>query len=224
LPEDDEEEHLRWADWGNCDSLIFLEGEPIVITGKLGWGVSSVNLVSWIDPDGAKHPLCYLERTRKYKLKNVMPNGHDVCRVATKESANYKIWDANSTMRVDIDMNGTVDNLALRTYESGGGCGSTKQWLSKIDKQGREIPNGELAALLVKQNGPIEPRQPEGGYAPWQNIRVLVFRGKPYVVGRGEGKANMTVTSLWDKQERPWCAYQALPTHRILRYYPVETK
>lgn len=33
-PPDDSEERLRWAGWGNSDHFLFVDGEPIVLTGN----------------------------------------------------------------------------------------------------------------------------------------------------------------------------------------------
>ena len=42
----DYEEHIRWAGWGACDHFLFVDGQPIVVTGNFDYGKSEARLIA----------------------------------------------------------------------------------------------------------------------------------------------------------------------------------
>ncbi|MFH2043845.1 MAG: ankyrin repeat domain-containing protein [Pseudomonadota bacterium] len=89
-PPYDSEERFRWGGWGECDHFLFIEGEPIIVTGNFKWGLSNASFVSWLAPDGAKRALCAFDiDPAKKPTRNLMTNN------------NPKLCDAVSNNRFD---------------------------------------------------------------------------------------------------------------------------
>ena len=94
-PMEDPGEHLRWAGWGNCDHLLFVKGEPIVVNGRFFLGESSATLISWLAADGEKRPLCALNRSDKFRLVSTLNLSAAVCQAATSTKTRFLAWQTS---------------------------------------------------------------------------------------------------------------------------------
>jgi hypothetical protein len=148
-PADDEEQRLRWADWGNCDYLLWEQGEAIVVTGSFGHGRSRAVLVSWIAPDGGKRPLCYLKTEREAAAKVVKAEDPGLCNAVLDGKEDSPPWEgpvsisgsskqsrfsasAGLVAAMDLDLDGKPDLVARLEYDSGAGCGYHHEWLEHV--------------------------------------------------------------------------------------------
>lgn len=246
-PPDDEQERLRWAGWGKCDHLLFIEDEPIIVTGRFGWGESRMSLVLWLAPDGAKRALCYSTPTRKINVKTVRSDDAELCRAASEEGAvemapwpvpvavprgpralgtetrvtvsDMKFDEAWGT-RMDIDMDGKEDTIGVFDFASGAGCGSYHQWLMELTPDGSSVAKTPLNDVLRSREwGPI--KGPHWKTDDWFSVEIFQYRGKPYIRGRGMD-TSAAVMSIWGGQLQAWCEYQLLPQHHVEVYYRVE--
>jgi hypothetical protein len=239
-PLDDEDEDLRWAGWGGCDQFIYLMGQPIVVSGQFGQGRSRAGLVYWLSPDGAKRPLCVLEPTAEVKTITKLAGDKELCSAVATDVVTFMPWtedvsvsekdlkaleiraDSARGTKIDIDRDGKREFIAVLDYASGGGCGSYHQWLIALTPDGRLVLDTPLNKLLRDREwGPLEGRSIITDARA--SVRVLEYKGKPYIFGRGEN-TSASVVSLWRNQMKTWCEYDLLPVHRIKRSYSVETK
>jgi hypothetical protein len=264
-PEDDEEQRLRWADWGNCDHFLWEQGEAIVVTGSFWGGHSRGVLVSWFAPDGGKRPLCYLKTSGDPVVKTLSADEPELCRAVAEGNQEAVQWapsvdisdnqrrgpssTTGMVTRIDLDQDGEPDLVARLEYDSGAGCGYHHEWLahavpdeSKSDqgvsmllrwKEGEVVPaqggnvgpvrieDASTLAELLAQAGDGAIPGTEGSASSFK-LDVFQFRGKPYVLGRGDD-SSAKVYSVWAGQAKTWCTYQLLPIHEIEVFYPIES-
>jgi uncharacterized protein YecT (DUF1311 family) len=237
-PPDDDKERLRWAGWGECDYFLFVDGEPIIMTGNFGWGESSASLVTWLAPDGAKRALCYLGPSGEIKTNTVHNEDLDLCQAVTAGSVKSLPWpepvsvaqeklyeagiraDSGKGVVMDIDMDGKKEMIALFDYVSSAGCGSFHQWLLELTSDGQSVAKSQLSDILKsKEWGPIKGA-PDNDLL--FSVKLFLYKEKPYILGRGN-QLSAEVVSVWGSQQRVWCEYQLLPQHEIEVFYPIET-
>ncbi|MBC3872580.1 hypothetical protein [Undibacterium flavidum] len=238
----DDQEHFRWAHWGNCDHLLLIHGEPIVVSGRFMVGESVAGLISWIAPDGAKRALCHLTRKNHFSYVQRVNLNKGLCTAAIQSNLEYLPWSAKVSteklkkrnqklavpfdhtvdLLVDLDMDKKIDHIVRLNHSNSAGCGSSEQWLASISPNGSIETNSPLnAALLAAQRGPIQPTTTRS------DIQIFKYQENPYVVMSSRSTfvkdINMSVTSFWQGIEQEWCSYTILPKHAVLKYYPVET-
>lgn len=235
---DDEKERFRWAGWGQCDHFLFVDGEPIIVTGNFGWGASSASLVTWLAPDGAKRALCYLGPSGEIKTNTVRNEYSELCQAVTTGSVKSLPWsepvsvarekldeagirsDSGNGVVADIDMDGKKETIVLFDYASGAGCGSYHQWLLELTSDKQSVAKSQLSDILKsKEWGPIKGARDND---PLFSVKLFQYKAKPYILGRGN-ESSAEVVSVWGRQRRIWCEYQLLAQHKIEVFYPVET-
>ena len=146
-PLDDEQERFRWAGWGRCDHFLFVDGEPIIVTGNFSGEESEATLIAWLAHDGAKRALCYLGLTGNIQTHTIRDEAPALCQAIATHRVEFLPWsestsvsqqqleaagrraDSSKTAVLDVDMDGKQDTIALLDYASGAGCGSYRQWL-----------------------------------------------------------------------------------------------
>jgi len=247
-PPDDSEERFRWKGWGQCDHFLFVEGEPVIVTGNFGWGQSRATFVTWLAPDGAKRALCYLgpDQPRKTKIKLVKNNNPGLCDAVAKNRIeeipwstsltipredtgnDATMWNSSKGAMLDINLDGRKETIVLFDHASGAGCGSYRQWLREFTPQQRSAFPEEsqsstetpLSKIFASSGlGPVKGTK-QGD--EWHGVKLFRYAGKPYILGQGTD-ASAEVISVWKNQKKSWCEYQVLPQHRVEIYYPAET-
>jgi uncharacterized protein len=237
-PPDDEHERFRWAGWGQCDHFVFVDGEPIIVTGNFGWGISRATLISWLAHDGAKRALCYLGPAGNLRIQTVRDEEPALCQAIATHRVEFLPWsepvsvsqkqldaagiraDSSKAAVLDIDLDGKKDTVALLDYASGAGCGSYRQWLVDVTPDKDASTKMLLNSVLAMQEwGPVKGAVERD---PWFSVKLLQHQGKPYILRQGTD-TSAELVSLWSRQVRTWCEYELLPQHRIEVLYPVET-
>lgn len=246
-PEDDAEERFRWKGWGQCDHFLFVDGEPIIVTGNFHWGQSRATFVTWLAPDGAKRALCLLgpESGNKPMRKLVANHDPELCEAVGRgrvEEIPWKktldipnentgndatMWDSSGDVEIDINRDGKKETVVLFDHASGAGCGSYYQWLREFSAGQRSVfpeepPSGaetQLNQALQGIGGPIKNARKGDD---WYTIKLFRYAGKPYILAQG-AEVGAAVVSVWGNQKKTWCEYQVIPQHKVETYYPVET-
>lgn len=156
-PPDDDDQRLRWAGWGNCDHLLWVNGEAVVVTGRFGDQYIRATLVSWIDAEGTVRPLCYLGSTGEAETRIVKSENDGLCRAVLDGRGEEPPWDSMSIAEgsrssgrfiaregqvaaLDLDQDGTRDYIARMSYDSGGGCGGHFEWFAHVAKLKAQAP------------------------------------------------------------------------------------
>jgi uncharacterized protein len=244
LPEDDEQEHLRWASWGTCDNLLFVEGEPILVKTQ-NHSRSSIALVSWIGPDGATRPLCGLAPMEdEFTAVTLLSRNKKLCETVAKNRLDAVPWkpgegvtpeertlferfDKKSSAEIDLNMDGRVDRIQLFDYASGAGCGHYNQWLYAAPSGGDRSDTVALQESLRELRGPLEGAwSAQSMYTGAGAIRLFRYEGKPYVLARGEARreeSGNALYSTWNNRRETWCEYRYVPKHTIRLIYPPES-
>lgn len=232
LPEDDEEENLRWASWGDCDNLLIEDDELILVKTDQ----SEVGLVSWLGPDRATRPLCLLAPVENdFSVSTIEARDKEMCEAVAKGGVEVVSWGPEETVtpeqrarfrrvdsktgsvEIDLNVDGQVDRVQMFDYASGAGCGSYHQWLSAEPASA----DSGLETTLRKLGGPLQgvwSSETAGGAGA---MRVFRYKDKPYVLARGE--TGNAVYSVWRNQLERWCQYRYLPRHTIKVIYPPES-
>jgi uncharacterized protein YecT (DUF1311 family) len=156
-PADDEDERLRWADWGNCDDLLWVDGEAVVVTGQFRDDYTRATLVSWFDAEGALRPLCYLNSTGEAETKILRNDNDGLCRGVLDGSGAEPAWvfmsiDQNSpnssrylardglVAAMDLDLDGKKDYIGQLSFDSGAGCGGHYEWFEHVVRPEADAP------------------------------------------------------------------------------------
>jgi uncharacterized protein len=162
-PPDDDQERLRWAAWGGCDELLWVDGEAILVTGRFGDEYIRGTLVSWIDPKGTVRPLCYLGSTGEAETRIAKSENEGLCRAVLDGRAEEPKWHYMSIPKespsfgrfgvregqvaaLDLDLDGAIDYVGRMSYEHGGGCGGHFEWFDHVAGATSEQPGQQEAA------------------------------------------------------------------------------
>lgn len=232
-----EEDDLRWAGWNEDDHFLFVDDEPVVVTAKLGSWRSSMSLVSWFG-EGRKRPLCSVLATGDYENSPVASETDQVCRAVVAERTDLKRWqDADETvldtirernrwtsnafvLRIDLNLDGSRDVLALGTYDAGVGCrpdGVSSIYVLSDDRS--LVVDSKLQSALSEGHdghgkwGPL----PYGRHLTDRYPRIFKFSQKPYILAPSSG--GTSVISVWGNKRRKWCTIKQTPKFRIVRYH-----
>ena len=188
------DEDLRWADWGQGDHFLFVQGEPVVVTADFGQKSADVRLVSWFG-EGQKRPLCLFAPAGQVQIRVVADSQPRLCKVVAGGRWQPIAWhgtvspddipmltaaghhaDGGSTALIDINTDGQPDNLALLDYASGAGCGSYGQWLVALSD------DGENSATIGTESGSAQCRRANDALSrakQWHDMQIFTFEGKP---------------------------------------------
>ena len=239
-PADDSDEHLRWASWGNCDNFLYVNDEPIVLTGSFTGANHNGELVSWIDPDGAKRPLCYLKSDKKIKAYATYSRLAPLCESVADNEIVFKKWSEQKSPTkefiknvglsradaisfndsLDINLDGKNDAIGLVEYSSGAGCGSHHQWLVALNPDNPQEVDSELHAVFNgNQWGPMNSSVHNG---QWLSPKLFRFGVRPHLLVKSN-KADAAVISVWENKIMTWCEFELFPQHEVSIYYRVET-
>ena len=239
----DDGDRLRWAGWGSCDQLMWVDREAIVVTGQFGDENIRATLVSWIDPKGTVRPLCYLKQTGEAETRIAVNENERLCRAVLDGRAEAPEWhyisiDRNSpgfgrfgardgeATALDLDRDGTLDYIGRFGYDSGGGCGGHFEWFDHVAKTGTGSDDGDYV-IQASALGKWLRELPGGGLlesVPGTPVKMglLTYEGKPYVLTGGYG-LTAQVLSFWGGSSKTWCGFRVLPKHAIEVFYPIET-
>lgn len=214
LPRDpgEDDENYRWAGWGRGDNLIFVYGEPIIVTADFRSRPSDITLVSSFRDGG---PICALERGDPIKI--VVTQSHDaaLCKAVAKQQIKFKTWVKNDDRApyqvVDIANEGIPVNIGIEGEASGAGCGSSTTWLTQLTQDRMADADTLLSKELRQFTGPLYPQSDE-------DIKLFEFRGKPYILAKGKN-SSLAVYSGWNSEPKTWCELDQFPTYSIKRRY-----
>ena len=247
-PFDESDDYYRWMSWGQCDHFLFIEEEPVIVTGGFGQGTSRATFVSWLAPDGAKRALCYLgqDSGKKTTRKITTNNNPELCDAVGKNRIDgipwatslsiprentgndATMWDSSKNATLDVNLDGKKETIVLFDRASGAGCGSYRQWLREFTPEQRSIFQADPHSTA---ESPLNGIFASNGYGPvknakesdeWYAVKLFRYGGKPYILGQGT-ESSAEIISVWGNQKKTWCEYQVLPQHRIEAFYPVET-
>lgn len=237
----DDEDRLQKAGWGQCDHFLFVNGEPIVVTGNFRAGWSELSRVAWIAPDGAKRALCLLRPTGETKTEVLVNENPRLCKqvpenrvrkvqlsdsvalprnTSGESIGGWGRWDDNSGAILDINLDGRKERISLFSYAHSGGCGSYHQWFHELTADQTAVAKTSLNSLLA--NTISTHIVGSGKETEWYSVKLFEYQDRPYILGRGVG-STPTVVSVWKNQLKIWCEYQLLPQHQIDVLYPVES-
>ena len=238
-PADDAEEHLRWSSWGMCDRLMFSGKEPIVVTGRMGYGESRATLVSWIAPDGINRPLCYLDITGERRAKVIQNDKAELCNAVLQGQVEDVVWKKTLTRLceksqdhsayypclekdavVDINNDGHDERVGFFGLDSGAGCGARYEWLRQLSLDGKTIDNSITDNVLhYEATGPI----------PWCDkndsifkLHIVRFNGKSYIIGKSHSDNSARVFYLLNDEIQVLCEYKIYPQHNVKIIYGFE--
>jgi uncharacterized protein len=245
-PPDDKDQQLRWSSFGRSDHLIRIGSDLIII--KMDRENNIIGLVSWLAPDGAGRPLCYLEPIRDdFEIVNRERRDHELCDAVVMQEVDIVPWpkweavrlagrgrfgsiDRRSTIEVDLNHDGEKEAISLLDYASGAGCGFYRQWLSAAD----EYQDKTVAASLRSVFGENIPNGslPGGWSYPKTHpgpgsIKVFRYKNKPYIMTRSSmdpaGRDRARVISVWGNKIKHWCELYILTRHKIYLTFPLKT-
>ena len=219
-----------------CDRVMIIDGKPLVVSGARG-RLSSVNIVSWLSPEGEKRPLCFLARDPVSRVVVDRSRDNGLCRSIVNDTAYFLPWamtvEGNEAKQeayggnlpgpgevhwasaaLDIDMDGKKEKIGLMRRIREGGCMAWE--LQFLD--GELSPAGESRLNGLRQSSLSFYRGD-----PKLKPRPMFFEayGKPYVLADGD-YADAEVLSFHNGRPSSICEFEVFRRHRIKQMLPLD--
>lgn len=231
-PESDDGE-LRWSTWGTRDYLLKLGGELLIISGRLDAEHSQATLVSRLEEDGRKQPLCLFERlpeTRNEAARGVRP---ELCQAVRGGKAEVLPWgepqqladpqqhsqlpylesNPHPILAQDLDGDGNDELLARYDFDSGAGCGSSSQHLLLVDKKYQVLPRDGLNAELLERSwGPLSD-------SDRRDVSIFRVERRAYLLARLNWRSETLSLRALDQPGTELCHWRERPQYRLQREY-----
>lgn len=239
-PEDDAKEHLRWASWGMCDDLMFVDKDPIIVTGRFSGGRSRATLVSWIAPDGIRRPLCYLDITGERKTELLQNENADLCNSVLTGQTKNVIWHKaeiklceryqtygraypsclEKDAIVDINNDGKEERVGFFGLDSGAGCGARYEWLRQLSPDGNIIENSIIDNVLRNEaTGPIPGIDRTDMNL---SLHIMLYNGKSYIFSNSHSGNSARLFYISNNEIKSLCEYNIYPQHTVKMMYGFE--
>jgi len=169
-------EIIRWAYWGGGDYPIRYKDHYFMVTADLS-DANGINMISSIKPDGTILPLCTVENA---SFEYVVSSGSEsLCMNIAKGIIKPIKWqevndihvsmsreefvrnfdnyaDTVQAVRIDLNGDGTLENIGRLTYDSGAGCGSGNIWGRELSPNFRNVVKGNLNDVVSSFGPPFE--------------------------------------------------------------------
>ena len=162
---DSEEEVGVWT-LGGRDYPVVYRGRYYLVTKNTWHTLWPIGKLAWITPDGELRDLA-LFSTDESHMTVISTNDEglssNIARGIIKPltfkdfPAGRKLMEktgervsSTGLLKVDINGDGVVDNIASFEYSSGVGCGYTQSWIEVLSKDLKRIEKNELSKLLSK--------------------------------------------------------------------------
>lgn len=218
---------------GGKDQIVRRNGRYFIVSRWLGSGM--LHDLAWVTPEGAVQPMCSFESQRDIRKSRVHQAPRALCdelldAPSSVEWKGYEEFDWKDpavarevrevaflapadedpeleTARVDVDNDGTVDDLIRLTYSSGSGCGFSGSRLQILDPVRRRIQVGALNDALQMQS------------LDRHAISIVSAGGRHYVVAENDSEG--VVSSISAKGAVAQCAFDNHHVMRVSRMYPL---
>jgi ankyrin repeat protein len=221
----DPDEIIRWAYWGGGDYPIRYKDRYYMVTADLS-DANSINMISAIKPDGSILPVCMVE---KASFEYVVSSGGDsLCSNIAKEIVKPMEWedgtdeisiedrreyantfggfaDSVDELEIDLDGDGTAENIGRFTYNSGAGCGSQQIWGRVLTEDSSKVVDGNLNRL-VSQFGRFEIYEIDKHYY----IRNEIAKDKEAVIQIIKGKVEKICELQKISHSKPKLLFEAI--------------
>jgi hypothetical protein len=177
--ENDDNNDLRWAGWGENSTLLKIDGEAIVLEGKTA---------VYAYHDGERIPLCTLEAPTSI---TVIRSGNGAICTAAQKHAIPKItgspmqtngedllqWGIQSDAADSIAVmnEGNPLHLGHFHYDSGAGCGASLDYLAELDAN-NQVVRSPLTGTLLGIQAPIKDQVHQATFYAEQ--AVMNFNGQ----------------------------------------------
>lgn len=148
-PVPDPNELIRWTHWGGKDYPIHYKKRMYLVTSDIS-DPNSVNMVSWIKPDGHSRPLCLIE-AEPSRLSVASAEQPELCTsiaggklspltwIDASERLGGEGWkrygergDRLDLLKLDLDSDGRPENVGRFLYNSMAGTGGVRVWLALL--------------------------------------------------------------------------------------------
>ncbi len=233
---------------GECDRLLFVNGEPILLSG---FNSSIIDVVSWLSPDGTKRALCNLNELGTARAKVVSAENPALCEAVASGEVERLPWGGvrfprdrlarfepeefgkpeggqATAIRTDIDLDG-VSEIIVRVdkeplVNNPGLCRGNPKWLVEVpdaDSAPDSRPDGALGRD-GRLWGPIQDKYWGSTFQGYWNAPMLFrFQGKPYILARGR-RADAEVISIWDNRIESHCELDVYFQKKIKQHFQLE--
>jgi len=228
----DEIESIKNARWGACDKFLFVDDEPIILTGINRNKQFIAKVAWWVSNNGSTYPICKFKTTGDIEVRVSSEYSHEVCNKVYSQSIKPRPWnkshinpdsyprwfrgiDALDTS-FDIDMDGLEERIALIQYASSSGCGYYSEWFWHIDQAGNMIEESKIANMLKGLGGPMS------GYGPayWSKPKLFRLSGKNYILASTK-YSPASVVSFYNGKRNIVCEFDLLPRQQIEKTYQI---
>lgn len=224
-----DDETLRWASWDLSDSLLIVQGEPIILAANFFVTGTDVELVSWFG-EGQQRPLCAFSpvgmvvdvvESKAPELCNAVAKGSfdslepDVDEVNEQEQTKLRekyLIDGAYSVNVDLNADGKTDKVLFLNYSSGAGCGSYREWIDVLQPNAEKSKESPLVEIVGNFSDPRTKYENK-----WGHIQLLNYSGKPYLMANGPD--GFGVYSVWENKIQTWCKFNLREQMDIKRLY-----
>ena len=231
-PESDDDE-LRWSTWGTRDYLLKLGGELLIISGRLDAEHSQATLVSRLGEDGAKKPLCLLERLPHTQSEAPRGTRPELCQAVRGGMAEALPWgepqlladpqqqsqlpylesNPHPILVQDLDGDGNEERLARYDFDSGAGCGSSSQHLLLVDKENQVLPRDGLNAELLERSwGPLSDSDK-------RDVSIFRIKRRAYLLARLNWRGETLSLRALNQPGTELCHWRERPQYSLKREY-----